>query len=301
MKPEPRIKKSGKKSKRTIYAIAATVMIFVLVGYLLWFYQSNKEQKNALAEINNRLQGISNEKETYSQILSAEKLVLEGHFQKGIRAYEEILPFLNQSDREIIDNRISRIKSRIKNEGNEQLENFLKDSLLTLYRDSVEILNKDLEEFRLNMGTEFQTTTSQISNLKKELELKEKLLDQKENVQVISFTNANNVQIYYLGEVKDDKANGGGIGIWTSTGSIYRGEWKDNLRHGKGSFEWAEGERYVGEFIEDEREGKGTYYWPSGERYEGEWENSMRNGYGILYDPDGNIQIEGEWKDDKPV
>ncbi len=301
MEPEQKKKKTGKKSKRTIYAIAATVMIFVLVAFLAWFYQVNSEQKNALAQINNRLQDISNEKKTYSQILSAEKMVQEGQLQEGIVAYESILPFLEQREREVVDNRINRIKSRIDIQDNEQLEAYIKDSLLTLFQDSVEVLSSELEEFRRTMGTEFQTTTSQIINLKKELEMKEQLLDRKENVQVISFTNENNVQIYYLGEVKDEMANGGGIGIWTSTGSIYRGEWKDNLRHGKGSFEWVGGERYEGEFIEDIREGQGTYYWPSGERYVGEWENSMRNGYGILYDPDGNIQIEGEWKDDKPV
>lgn len=93
---------------------------------------------------------------------------------------------------------------------------------------------------------------------------------------------------------------GGGIGIWT-TGSVYRGEWRNNLRHGKGSFQWKDGERYGGNYVDGKREGEGTYYWPSGERYEGQWVADQRTGQGTLFDLDGNVRYKGEWLNAVPA
>lgn len=156
--------------------------------------------------------------------------------------------------------------------------------------DSLEALNSKVRS----------ETAGELEKLGKRLSEKEKELKRKERVKVISFSGAKNAHIHYLGEVENGKANGGGIGIWT-TGSIYRGEWQDNKRHGSGTFEWVDGEKYEGEYVNGTREGEGTYYWPSGERYEGEWSGDRRNGFGTLYDMDGNIRFEGQWKDDKPV
>lgn len=125
-------------------------------------------------------------------------------------------------------------------------------------------------------------------------------LEQKERVKVLSFKSPQGVLIHYLGEVENGKANGGGVGIW-STGSLYRGDWKDNKRHGMGRFEWVDGERYEGDYVNGTREGEGSYFWPSGERYEGEWSADQRNGEGVLYDMDGNIEYQGLWKNDLPT
>jgi hypothetical protein len=82
---------------------------------------------------------------------------------------------------------------------------------------------------------------------------------------------------------------------------MYKGEWKNNKRHGKGLFEWADGVKYDGDYRDDKRHGEGVYTWPSGEKYTGEWRNDMREGNGVLYDQDGNIRYEGVWKQDKPL
>lgn len=139
-----------------------------------------------------------------------------------------------------------------------------------------------------------------LNSLRKENKQLQAALNQKERVKVLSFKSPQGVLIHYLGEVENGKANGGGVGIW-STGSLYRGDWKDNKRHGKGRFEWLDGERYEGDYVNGTREGVGSYFWPSGERYEGEWAADQRNGEGTLFDMDGNIEFQGIWKNDLPV
>jgi hypothetical protein len=44
------------------------------------------------------------------------------------------------------------------------------------------------------------------------------------------------------------------------TGSTYKGEWKDNKKHGYG-----------------------VQIWPNGNKYEGEWQNNMRHGHGTFW------------------
>ncbi|CAF1249890.1 unnamed protein product [Rotaria sordida] len=59
------------------------------------------------------------------------------------------------------------------------------------------------------------------------------------------------------------------------------------------------GDKYVGE-INERREpnGKGTMCWKNGRRYEGQWKNGKRYGQGIEYGANGQVNINGEWKDD---
>lgn len=104
--------------------------------------------------------------------------------------------------------------------------------------------------------------------------------------------------INYLGEMKNDKANGKGVAVWKN-GSTYQGDWKDNLRHGAGVFTWADGEKYTGNYENDLRQGTGIYITKNGERYEGEWAADKRDGAGRLYDKSGKLKLEGIWKADK--
>jgi len=101
----------------------------------------------------------------------------------------------------------------------------------------------------------------------------------------------------YKGEYKNGKRNGKGI-LYFGNGNRYEGEWKDDKRNGEGIFYYANGNRYDGEFKDDKINGKGIYYWADGDRYEGEWKDDKRNGKGILYSANGD-RYEGEWKDDK--
>ena len=55
---------------------------------------------------------------------------------------------------------------------------------------------------------------------------------------------------------------------------------------------------YKGQFINEKKEGKGIYKYNNGEKYEGEYKNNLRNGFGIYTYKDGYI-YKGQWKDDK--
>ena len=58
-------------------------------------------------------------------------------------------------------------------------------------------------------------------------------------------------------------------------GAVYFGQWKSELR-------W----------------GKGKQLWPDGSLYEGYWKNDMTNGRGRLIHCDGDV-YEGDWVNDK--
>ena len=101
----------------------------------------------------------------------------------------------------------------------------------------------------------------------------------------------------YEGKInRSGQKDGYGIYRWID-GSIYEGEYKDDLRHGKGRFLWANGESYEGDYLNDERTGKGVYNWPDGSFYEGDFLAGKRHGFGTYKSSNGTI-YEGEWFDD---
>ena len=52
----------------------------------------------------------------------------------------------------------------------------------------------------------------------------------------------------YVGEWKDDKANGHGTCTW-ATGNQYVGEWKDHKLNGQGTQTWADGKMRTGIWV----------------------------------------------------
>jgi len=102
----------------------------------------------------------------------------------------------------------------------------------------------------------------------------------------------------YQGKVnRDGKKHGFGIYRWMD-GSIYEGDYQNDVRHGKGRFLWANGESYVGVYLQDERTGKGIYHWPDGSYYDGDFLVGKRHGKGTYHSADG-ITYQGEWFDDQ--
>ena len=95
---------------------------------------------------------------------------------------------------------------------------------------------------------------------------------------------------------RSGQKNGPGIYRW-SDGSIYEGDYLDDLRHGKGRFLWANGESYEGDYLNDERTGSGVYHWPDGSFYKGVFLAGKRHGKGTYQSANGNIYT-GEWFDD---
>ena len=85
----------------------------------------------------------------------------------------------------------------------------------------------------------------------------------------------------YVGSWKDGLPNGTGTMIY-SDNSKYVGPWKDGKRDGEGTETWSGGStKYKGQFKDDKYHGKGTYF--GGRlKYIGQWKESKYHGEGTL-------------------
>ena len=140
----------------------------------------------------------------------------------------------------------------------------------------------------------------------------EKIIEiiQSMNKKLETLTNKCNIKIgvknypegKYEGELVNNMREGKGklyyIDNEKHKGKIYTGEWKNDLRNGKGVETWKSGNRFVGDFINDKREGYGIYYFSNGGIYDGNWKNGKKEGFGIEYYTDGD-RYEGKWKNGK--
>jgi hypothetical protein len=111
------------------------------------------------------------------------------------------------------------------------------------------------------------------------------------------------------------------------TGSVYKGEWKNNLKHGYGTQIWANGNKYEGEWAGGNREGHGVLWLKekttsakaeeekssssssvaaasssskgaaaAGAKklrrvYAGNWKNDQKDGVGVYFYPDGSRSV----------
>ena len=65
------------------------------------------------------------------------------------------------------------------------------------------------------------------------------------------------------------------------------------------TYTWPNGDKYTGEWKNDVKHGKGTYIYANGNKYVGEYKDGKKHGYGTFYF--GEFKYEGKWVDDKPV
>ncbi len=220
------------------------------------------------------------------RLLAIDSVLMEGKYSQAIESYTNTL---NESKelKTVIPLRIALAQRLMERESrtNANREDVMADSLLVPELSSKEIRKMDSLNFAL------EKANIQLANMRNQL--KEKSFGQ-----YISFTSTKGTKLHYVGQVKNNKANGMGIAL-LETGSRYEGHWNDNEREGSGTFYWPDGEYYVGNYEDDMRTGQGTYFWPNGDKYVGEWKNDKRNGKGIFYNKDSKVITSGIWVNDK--
>jgi hypothetical protein len=82
------------------------------------------------------------------------------------------------------------------------------------------------------------------------------------------------------------------------SGSIYEGNFLNNLRHGYGIFRYSNGDSFQGEYSEDKKV-YGLYSHKSGNAYFGYFENNKPDGFGSYTKKDGSV-YEGFWNEGTP-
>lgn len=97
----------------------------------------------------------------------------------------------------------------------------------------------------------------------------------------------------YTGVVdEDNQRQGHGRYTEQRTGSTYEGDWKDNMRHGKGVLLTATA-KYSGEFVNDRREGHGTLISNDSSSYSGQFFQGAFDGVGTLCESNGRVYVGG--------
>jgi hypothetical protein len=279
------------------------VLVFIgLVGYGLFFWSAAENERFARdsSTRSQQIEKMESSLQSIGRLIEIDgRVIMMGEYEEALASYRSLSDELPDTLQAVVQLRISQIEEMLTERPTDEGPD-PKELILNKYRKDIAALEEKTDSLQSAMISQSAVLNTEITALRSEIDKKEKALQKKEKVEVITFNSTTDAKIHYLGEVENGKANGGGIGIW-STGSVYRGDWKNNLRHGQGTYEWADGEVYEGTFVEGRREGQGKYYWPSGERYEGQWVNNRRNGEGTLFDIDGNVRYKGKWKDDKPA
>jgi len=299
---EPRTRPTLWRSRIFLtYFFGLSMLALLFFGATVWAMAQNRTMQRMVLALQERSVEQQAHLEQLQRLRDIDALVVvEGRYAEALEAYRGMAGAATETLNAPLEARIQALSMLLSDQGNNEPNSDPRDQLLGQYRRTIEELEARTGVIQRSMEQLSDSLQTRMEDMIAEMKRKEKELGKKEQVQVISFSSTKGQKIHYLGEVRDGKANGGGVGIWT-TGSVYRGQWRNNLRHGEGSFEWADGERYEGTYVDGIREGFGKYHWPSGDRYEGQWKGDRRNGQGTLFDMDGNVRFKGEWKDDKPL
>lgn len=278
-----------KNTSRILYAaLALSVAIGLFYVFLTYRLQNQlTEQQEEESLLRARV-------EAYQELLRIDSILVRGDYGSALQAYEQQVSNRDMDEATGIELRVELAQQLMRLSIG---ENPLRDS--GALRDTLDslrtLLSRTPSEIKQydSLGFALEKSKVQLANMRRQLQ-------QKSFGEYLNFKSQKGAQMHYVGQVKNNKANGYGVAL-LDTGSRYEGEWRDNQRHGEGAFYWADGEYYNGSYRNDQRNGLGTYYWPNGEKYVGQWKDDKRNGKGVFYGEDGEVLTSGIWKDDKLV
>jgi hypothetical protein len=68
-----------------------------------------------------------------------------------------------------------------------------------------------------------------------------------------------------------------------------------------GKYFWKNGDSYEGNWKNDLRDGKGVFIWSDGDKYDGEWKKDMKEGNCVYYDNNEKKSFKEIWKNNEFV
>ncbi len=277
--------------QKNLLFVVIAVLSVGLIGLLIAFEKVSSE-RDELKRLNEQQQDSLH----YLRLKTlGDSLLLSGEDSLAMLVFKHTDTLFAQSTLTTRAKWFIDIRNRLRQNKREEFEALRKKMQATLHlllSCEEEISSKD-NQLRY-MNQEYERLQQEIATLQKELEEKAR------SVGKLEFKTSRGNDVYYVGDVKDGKANGYGSGLF-ATGSIYVGTWKDNRKHGTGRYTWKDGSVYDGEYVDDMRNGRGTYFFTTGEKYVGEWRNDKREGKGTLYSKNGEVLLDGMWKNDEFV
>jgi hypothetical protein len=287
------------KNLKIILISSIVVMLIMTITAINLLLKSNHLSKELVIE-KNASDSLTNKMEYLNKKELADDLFINGNYDEALALYSEISEEYSLAN--LYNERLNLIPQTEYNNNDSTVIITIEDK--AKIKELQELFDFQLKcndsTFNVKVDSLENLYNEKISELEKDL-IAEKNKEKSSKISKLNFQSLNGTKILYLGEVKNSKANGKGMGHYAS-GSLYLGDWKDNLKHdSKGYYKWSNGDWYEGDFELDKRTGKGTYHWANGERYEGEWLNDKRNGKGTLYGKDNKVILDGTWSNDEFV
>ncbi len=273
-----------KKKDITLYSLLA-----IISAVALYFGVKSSTLENEIGESSKAKEELDVLVTGNKELVAIDSVLMKGDYNKAIESYNTTLQNHEELN-SVIPLRIAIAQKLMQN----NTVNTSKKGTEKISVDSSAIAAVSESEIRSidSLNFALEKARVQLNNMRKQL-------NNKSFGEYLSFTSKKGTGLHYVGQVKNNKANGVGIAV-LETGSRYEGQWKDNLREGNGTFYWPDGEYYIGSYKNDMRDGEGTYFWPNGEKYKGQWKNDKRNGKGIFHKKEGSV-ISGIWENDKLI
>lgn len=104
----------------------------------------------------------------------------------------------------------------------------------------------------------------------------------------------------YVGQIKNQKFDGNGTLYYNESGDLYKGQFKNGLKHGQGELQFYNGDKYVGEFYQDQQHGNGKFTSNNGYIYIGNFSIGTLLGNGEIRNINDELIYEGEFLNSLP-
>eukprot|EP00760_Papus_ankaliazontas_P007609 PhM_4_TR13398/c0_g1_i1/m.87276 len=124
-------------------------------------------------------------------------------------------------------------------------------------------------------------------------------LEEVEKYKDTDYTFGMRQHIYSGSTVEGTQIRDGPGAYYYASGDAYYGQWKKNMRVGKGTISTVQGYRYKGDWEDDKITGSGSEIFPKGEVFSGTMSNGRPHGPGCLWYMNNGSRFEGTFEQGK--